>query len=152
MITVGCAIFGAGSFFGSKVIEVTPPSFTKAVGIILGGWADDPTLRIIAAERLGAGQASGGVARIKEGSSIAVVVTGPPDTTFTWSGFGSTGTTATDSTGRCVFPNLIVPPAYTAPPNRFSGSSSRSYQEYPLQVNWPDGAVSTFLILALPAD
>jgi hypothetical protein len=151
MITFSCAIFGSGSFFGSKVIEVTPPSFTKAVGIILGGWADDPTLRIIAAERSGTGRADGGRARVKEGTSIAVVVTGPPDTTFTWSGFGSTGTTATDSTGRCVFPNLIVPPAYTAPKS-WSGTTSRSYQEYPLQVNWPDGTVSTFTVQSNPAD
>ena len=152
MITVGCAIFGAGSFFGSKVIEVTPPSFTKAVGVVLPGWASDLTLRIIAADRGGVGQASGGRARIKEGTPIAVVVTGPPDTTFTWTGFDASGTTATDSTGRCVFPNLITPPAYTAPPNRFSGSSRRSYQEYPLQVNWPDGSVSTFTVQAEPAD
>jgi hypothetical protein len=150
MITFSCSIFGSGSFFGSKVIEVTPPSFTKAVGIILGGWADDSTLRIIAAERRGAGTV-GGRAEVKEGTSIAVVVTGPPDTTFTWSGFDSTGTTATDSTGRCVFPNVITPPAGSY---QFDVTSPirRIYRDYLLQVNWPDGSVSTFTVQSTPAD
>jgi hypothetical protein len=145
MITVGCAIFGAGSFFGSKVIEVTPPSFTKAVGVLLNGWADDSTLQIVAAER------GGNTARLKEGSSIAVVVTGPPDTTFKWSGFGESGTTATASNGRCVFPNIIVPPSYSSLPDGF-GRVFTNPQEYPLTVTWPDGTVSKFDLLALPAN
>lgn len=145
MITVGCAIFGAGSFFGSKVIEVTPPSFKKAVGVVLNGWASDLTKRIVAAER------GGNSARLIEGTSIAVVVTGPPDTTFTWSGFNESGTTATDSTGRCVFPNLITPPAYSAPRDVFSGQIRRSNQEYPLRVTWPDGTVINFVVISLPS-
>jgi hypothetical protein len=148
MITFSCAIFGSGSFFGSKVMEVVPSSFPTAVGVLLNGWssaAAAASIRIVAATR------GGKSARLKEGTSIAIVVTGPPNSEFSWGGFDSSGISATDSNGICVFPNLIVPPAYTAPPDRFSGRSPRGNQEYSISAFFRDGTSDSFLIIAIPA-
>jgi hypothetical protein len=150
MITFSCAIFGSGSFFGSKVMEVVPSSFPTAIGVLLNGWssaAAAANIRIVAATR------GGKSARLKEGTSIAIVVTGPPNSAFGWTGFDTSGTGTTDSNGVCVFQNLITPPAYTAPPDRKFGRSSRSSQEYSISVFFPSNSSGdSFLIISLPAD
>jgi len=131
-------------------MEVVPSSFPTAIGVLLNGWssaAAAANIRIVAATR------GGKSARLKEGTSIAIVVTGPPNSLFGWTGFDTSGDGTTDSNGVCVFQSLIVPPAYTAPPDRRYGGSFRSSAEYSISVFFPSNASGdSFLIISLPAD
>ena len=128
MITASCNIFGSGSFFGSKLMEVVPPAFPKTISVVENGWsverAEIPTQTL------------------KEGVTFTIIVTGPPDTTFTWTGFNGSGTTATDNNGRCVFPSLIAPKLGQGAFNPWAMFTSGPRETWPLKVTWPDGTVT----------
>lgn len=127
MITASCEIVGAGTFSGSKVIEVTPPAFPKSISVVRDGWL------LSNAELV--------TDTVTTGKSFTIIVTGEPNTTFNWTGFGNSGTTTTDSSGRCVFPSLIAPPLSQFALNQFAFALGSGRDDYLLTVAWPDGEV-----------
>jgi hypothetical protein len=128
MITASCEIVGAGIFSGSRIIEVVPQRYPKSIFTTLSGWTLGNTEKI--------------TQTIRSGTNFNIVVTGEPNTTFNWTGFDSSGTTATDSNGVCVFPSLTAPPlsGFAAKLYAFALATQNDY--YPLTVTWPDGTVT----------
>ena len=83
---------------------------------------------------------------MKAGESFTITVRGEPNTTFNWTGFDSSGTTATDSNGVCVFPALIAPQLSGFQKRLYAFALGSASDFYPLTVNWPDGIVTKFTL------
>jgi hypothetical protein len=119
----------APDFSGSVNIEIVSPQYTKNIFAALNGWVVGSAQRI--------------TRQVIAGSNFNIVVTGEPNTTFNWSGFGSNGTTATADNGFCVFPSQVAPSLsqYATNPFRVAlGDGGRD--TYPFTVTWPDGTVT----------
>lgn len=115
-------------FSGSVNIQIASPQYPKSISTALNGWALDYTERITKS--------------IPAGTNFNIVVTGEPNTTFNWSGFGSTGTTATAGNGVCVFPSQIAPVLSQFATNKFLIALGGGVRDtYPFTVSWPDGTV-----------
>jgi hypothetical protein len=128
VITVTCSPRGqAPDFSGSVSVQVTSPQYPKSIFTALTGWSLDSSERITQS--------------IPAGTSFNIVVTGEPNTTFNWTAFDKSGTTATDSNGVCVFPVLIAPPLTQYALNQFAFALGTGRDTYPLTVVWPDGSV-----------
>jgi len=119
----------APDFSGSVNIEIVSPQYTKNIFAALNGWVVGSAQRI--------------TRQVIAGSNFNIVVTGEPNTTFNWSGFGSNGTTATADNGFCVFASQVAPALsqYATNPFRVAlGDGGRD--TYPFTVTWPDGTVT----------
>ena len=130
VIKVTCSGGGqAPDFSGSANVQVTPPRYPRSIGVILDGWTlnNAPTT----------------TDEVPTSKSFTIIVTGDPNTTFNWTGFENSGTTATDSNGRCVFPALIAPPLSQWASNvLFRAVAGNVRDDYPITVSWPDGEVT----------
>jgi hypothetical protein len=116
-------------FSGSVNLEIVSPRYTKNIFAALNGWVVGSAQRI--------------TQQVIAGSNFNIVVTGEPNTTFNWSGFGGTGTTATADNGFCVFPSQVAPSLtqYATNPFRVAlGDGGRD--TYPFTVTWPDSTVT----------
>jgi hypothetical protein len=131
VIKVTCSGGGqAPDFSGSTNVQVTPPRYPRSIGVILDGW----TLSRLAPATTD---------EVPTGKSFTIIVTGDPNTTFNWTGFSNSGTTVTDSNGRCVFPALIAPPLSQWASNvLFRAFAGNVRDDYPITVTWPDGEVT----------
>jgi len=134
VIKVTCSPRGqAPDFSGSVNIQVTPPRYPKSISVIQDGWTlnNTPTT----------------TDEVPTGKSFTIIVTGDPNATFNWTGFGNSGTTATDSNGRCVFPALIAPPLSQWASNvLFRAFAGNVRDDYPITVTWPDGEVTRSVV------
>lgn len=134
VIKVTCSPRGqAPDFSGSVNVQVTPPRYPKSISVIQDGWTlnNTPTTKD----------------EVTTGKSFTIIVTGDPNTTFKWTGFGNSGTTATDSNGRCVFPALIAPPLSQWASNvLFRAFAGNVRDDYPITVTWPDGEVTRSVV------
>lgn len=130
VIKVTCSPRGQSpDFSGSVNVQVTPPQYPKSIGVILDGWSLNNAALVTDS--------------VPTGKSFTIIVTGEPNTTFSWTGFDSSGTTATDSNGRCVFPSLTAPTLSSWASNvLFRAFAGNLRDDYPLTVNWPDGEVT----------
>ena len=128
VITVTCSPRGqAPDFSGSVGIQITPTQYSKSISTALTGWALDYTERITQS--------------IPTGTNFNIVVTGEPNTTFNWTAFNNSGTTATNSNGVCVFPSQVAPPLSPWTNNQFAPVTGSRRDSYLLTVTWPDGTV-----------
>jgi hypothetical protein len=117
-----------GSYAGSTRLEVIPLRYPRSIGVTQDGWTLNNTPLI--------------TDEVTTGKSFTIIVKGDPNTTFDWTGFGDSGTTATDSNGVCVFPALIAPPLSQWASNvLFRAFAGNVRDDYPITVTWPDGEV-----------
>jgi hypothetical protein len=114
-----------GSYAGSTRLEVIPLRYPKSISVTLDGWTLD--------------NAPLTTDSVPTGKPFTITVKGEPNTTFNWTGFDSSGTTATDSTGVCVFPALIAPPLSQFARNPFARALGGGRDSYTLTTTWPDG-------------
>jgi hypothetical protein len=118
-----------GSYAGSTRLEVIPLRYPKSISVTKDGWTLNSTPTT--------------TDEVTTGKSFTIIVKGDPNTTFDWTGFGDSGTTATDSNGVCVFPALIAPPLSQWASNvLFRAFAGNVRDDYPLTVTWPDGEVT----------
>jgi hypothetical protein len=138
VITVTCSTRGqAPDFSGSVNVQVTPPQYPKTIFTALSGWTVGNTERITQS--------------IRTGTNFNIVVTGEPNTSFNWTAFDSSGTTATDSNGVCVFPVQVAPPLSPWAKNQFAFALGAGRDSYPLTATWPDGTVTRSTVEVIAA-
>jgi hypothetical protein len=120
------------TYAGSTRLEVIPLRYPRSIGVTLDGWFLD-NLPLT-------------TDKVKTGELFTITVRGEPNTTFNWTGFDSSGTTATDGNGVCVFPALIAPPLSGFQKKLYAFALGGASDFYPLTVTWPDGIVTKFTV------
>jgi hypothetical protein len=106
---------GTGSpYSNTAIVNVVPPEFPKQIVFFS-----------IEKQRISP-YSSVNLTDIETGTYFSILVTGPPNTAFDWTGFGASGTSATDAKGECVFPELQA-----------TVNLDRTRQT--VTVTWPDG-------------
>jgi hypothetical protein len=120
-----------GRYSNSAIVNVIPPEFPRQI-----------ILYSKARQRISNGDSATNLSQVQPGEVFSILVTGPINTTFVWTGLGETGTTATDANGNCVFPEV------KAPPSRGGGYwLDAPGVTYEFTVTWPDGEVTTRSLL-----
>jgi hypothetical protein len=103
-------------YSNSTTVNVVPPEYPREI-----------FFTSVARQNESPAQAAGkSVSQLDYNEIFSIIVIGPPNTPFEWSGFDSSGTTTTDATGKCVFPNLKAP--------------NTAYKAF-VTAKWPDGEI-----------
>jgi hypothetical protein len=105
-----------GRYSNSTTVNVVPPQYSR--DIVFTSAARQSQSQYYAA--------GNSVTQLDYNEIFSIIVTGPPNTPFDWTGFDASGTSATDATGRCVFPNIKAP--------------DTAYKTF-ATVKWPDGEI-----------
>jgi hypothetical protein len=120
-----------GRYSNSAIVNVIPPEFPRQI-----------ILFSRARQRISNGDSAANLSQVQPGEVISILVTGPRNTTFVWTGLDETGTTATDANGNCVFPEVKVPEDSSGWLWRTSPGVT-----YEFTATWPDGEVTTRSLL-----
>jgi len=110
----------AGSFgySNSTIVNVVPPEYPRQIFFTSAARRSESQYNA----------AGNSVKQLDYNEIFSIIVIGPPNTPFDWTGFDEKGTSTTDATGKCVFPNIKAP--------------NRAYRTF-VTAKWPDGEVIT---------
>jgi hypothetical protein len=113
-------VVDAGNFgySNSITVNVVPPEYPRQIFFTSAARRNESLAQA----------AGNSVKQLDYNEIFTIIVIGPPNTPFDWTGFDEKGTSTTDATGKCVFPNLKAP--------------NTAYKAF-VTAKWPDGEVTT---------